>query len=119
MQWSAKMSISRFRLAGAPSDNTPCRSTVTHASMRDSIRSITRNNASTYSTKDSLHRRTAAAASLSERSSGFIIDIHRNGPQFFDLFRKLLDFGLQLVNLRFTEFFLSSFLKVHSLSMVP
>src|SRR5262249_16562785 len=97
------------------SDNTPSRSTVTHASIRDSMRSITRNSASTCSTGDRLPRCTAAAASLTERSSGFIVDVQENGSQFLDLFRELFDLGLQLFSPRLTKFFLSSFLKIHGL----
>src|SRR5262245_60866398 len=98
---------------------TRSRSTVTHASRRDSMRSITRKSASTHSTGDRVPLRMAADASLSERSSGFIVDVQDNGSQFLDLFRELLDLGVQLFGPRLTEFFLSCFLKIHSPSMVP
>ena len=63
--------------------------------------------------------RIAEAASVSEKSSGFIIDVQRNGPEFLDSSCELLDLETQLFRALFTEFFLGYLLEIHCLSMLP
>src|SRR5215831_13923469 len=101
------------------SANTLSRSIVTHASTRDSMRSITRKSASTYSIGERVRAHTAAAASVSERSSGFIVDVQGHGSQFLEFRCELFDLRPQLFSASHTKFFFRGFLKIHDLSMLP
>src|SRR5436309_332279 len=89
----------------AASASTALRSRVTHAWRRESSRSIRANSEFTYSTGDRTPSRMAAAASITDKSSGFIFDFHQSCAQLLQLRGHLLHFGLKFGRPLFAKLF--------------